>query len=96
MTIVRFPRSAEPARTVAALKDLPRAQPQIDITVRKDDRERRYVIWTEAPGRWVGEVSMGRAQHSLKRVTGVYDANRLRDQFKRELKDLLKDGWKDS
>jgi hypothetical protein len=95
MAIVPFPRSPDPARTLAELQDRtrPRAMPTCDITVRKDDRERRYVIRSDASGYWIGEVWFGRAQHRRRRVAGVYDANVVKDQFKRELRDLLEDGW---
>lgn len=63
--------------------------------IRRDDRERRYVLRLEgaAPGHWIGEIWFGRALHQRRRVAGVHDANQLRQAFLRELHDLVTDGW---
>jgi hypothetical protein len=95
MTVVPFPpRVPEPARTLEELLARKRSpHPTCDITVTKDTRTRRYQVWSEAPGRFVGEVWFDRAQHRLKRVAGVHDARLLSLQFARELRDLAADGW---
>lgn len=95
MTVVSFPhRSPEPARTLTALVASKRSpDPICDVTVTKDVRERRYVIWSDAPGHWVGEVWFGRAQRRHKAVFGVHDVRMMGLQFARELRDLITDGW---
>lgn len=98
MTIVDFPRQGpDPARSVAALARMKMAtDPRCDVTMAKDDRARRYLIWTDAPGHWIGEVWFGPARHRRRSVFGVHDARALVAQFTRELRDLLADGWIDS
>lgn len=95
MTVIGFPyRSPEPARTPDELRRMKMSpDPRCAITMRKDERERRYTIAPDAPGYWVGEIWYGRAQHSRKRVAGVHDARMLAMQFMRELRDLVADGW---
>ena len=95
MTLVAFPhRSPEPARTVAALATLKMSRdPRCDITVRKDERSRRYTIVADAPGHWVAEIWYGPARHGRRAVFGVHDARMLVSAFIRELADLLRDGW---
>jgi len=95
MTLVPFPpRVPEPARTAQQLlarKGSP--HPYCDMTVTKDTRGRRYVLWPDAPVYFVGEVWFERCQHRRKRVAGVHDARILAIQFARELRDLVTDGW---
>lgn len=97
MTVVPFPpRVPVAARSLAELLERKRsAHPSCDVTVTKDGRARRYVLWSDAPGRFVGEVWFNRAQHDRRRVAGVHDARMLAHRFARELRDLLADGWTD-
>ena len=95
MTVLRFPpRVPEPARTLEDLRARKRSpHPSCDITVSKDARIRRYVILSDAPGYFVGEVWFGKAQHRRKRVAGCYLAKSMGMQFAREIADLVADGW---
>ena len=95
MTLVSFPpRVPEPARTVDDLPARKRSpHSSCDITVSKDARERRYLLWPDAPWYFVGEVWFGRTLHRRKRIAGVHDARILVIQFAQELRDLEADGW---
>ncbi len=98
MIVVPFPpRVPTPARTVAELLARKRSpHPSCDVTVTKDVRARRYVLWSDSPGHFIGEVWFDRAQHRMKRVAGVHDARMLALQFARELRDLVADGWSEA
>jgi hypothetical protein len=95
MTVVPFPpRLTTAARTLDELFARKRSpQPYCDITLRKDSRERRYAIWSNSPGHFVGEVWFGRCPHRKKRVAGLHAARMLACQFAREILDLVSDGW---
>lgn len=95
MTVLPFPpRVPEAAHTLAELLARKRSpHPSCDITVEKYGRERRYLLWSHAPGRFTGEVWFGHAQHRVKRTAGVLQAKMLAAQFGRELRELLIDGW---
>lgn len=87
----RVPEAAYTLEQLAARKRSP--HPSCDITVTKDERSRRYRLWSEAPGVFRGEVWFDRCQHRTKRAAGVHDARMLSMQFAREIRDLLADGW---
>lgn len=95
MTVVPFPpRVPAPARTLDELLALKRApHPSCDVTLRKANRTRRYVLWSDSPGRWLGEVWFDRCQHRQKHTAGLGDTRTLLFQFIREIRDLLADGW---
>lgn len=93
--VVDFPhRVPGPARTVEQLRARKMStHPSCDITIRKDDRERRYVILSDAPGYFQGDIWYGRDRHFHKRTAGVHDARMMAQRFRRELEDLVTDGW---
>jgi hypothetical protein len=64
-----------------------------EYTLTKDVRVRRYVLRRVDRDRMVGEIWFGRGLHRSKQTVGVLDARRLADQFRRELQDLITDGW---
>jgi hypothetical protein len=51
------------------------------------------VLWSDAPGHFVGEVWLEGCLHRRKCVAGVHDARMLALQLARELRDLIADGW---
>ena len=89
MTLVPFPpRVPEPARTAQQLlarKGSP--HPYCDMTITKDTRGRRYVLWPDAPVYFVGEVWFDRCRHGRKRVARIL-ARMLANKLAREILDL--------
>lgn len=95
MTVVPFPpRTPVPARSLEDLVARKRTEHQAcDIVVRKDDRTRRYHLWADAPGCWIGEVWYGDARHQRTRATGLLEAKQITLRYIRELRELRADGW---
>jgi hypothetical protein len=90
MTVVAFPpRTLE---ELFARRGSPHGA-SCDVTVMNDTRVRRYLLWSDAPGYFIGEVWMNRGHHRRKRVAGAFRAILLADEFAREIRDLLTDGW---
>jgi len=100
MAVVAFRTRAHTLAPAATLADLVArihtTHLACDITLTKGDRIRRYVLWADAPGRLVGEVWFGRCRHRVTRASLVHRARMIAHQFKRELQDLVRDGWIES
>jgi hypothetical protein len=95
VSVVPFPQQiTHPTRTLEGLLAR-KGSPHIscDVTVTSDTRARRYMLWSDAPDYFVGEVWFDGCFHRRKRVAGVVGAMRMADEFAREIRDLLTDGW---
>lgn len=68
--------------------------PAIDVALTKDDRRRRYVIRVgRGINEWYCQVWFGERQHRGIRAQGVQAAQRLREEYRREIIELIADGW---
>jgi hypothetical protein len=88
--VTTIPAIWDPAADARKLAELV----AMDVVLTKDARERRYAI-TPAPraGDFRTEVWMGRALHQQKTVVGHFDTKQAHSRFRREIEDLIADGW---